>query len=61
LLWYCAVEFIRRFLLHALLNGFVKIRQYGFLANRSRRENLAVIRHFYSKRQKKAKSEQGLE
>jgi hypothetical protein len=39
-----AVEFIRRFLLHALPNGFVKIRHYGFLANRNRRKNLAKIR-----------------
>jgi len=39
-----AVEFIRRFLLHALPNGFVKIRHYGFLANRNKRKNLAKIR-----------------
>jgi hypothetical protein len=38
-----AVEFIRRFLLHALPNGFVKIRHYGFLANRDRTKNLAKI------------------
>jgi hypothetical protein len=31
-----AVEFIRRFLLHVLPGGFVKIRHYGFLANRFR-------------------------
>ena len=36
-----AVEFIRRFLLHVLPNGFVRIRQYGLLANRCRTENLA--------------------
>jgi hypothetical protein len=40
-----AVEFIRRFLLHSLPNGFVRIRYYGFLANRKRNENLNVIRH----------------
>src|ERR1035441_5481149 len=28
-----AVEFIRRFLLHILPGGFVRIRQFGFLAN----------------------------
>jgi hypothetical protein len=28
-----AIEFIRRFLLHVLPNGFVKIRHFGFLAN----------------------------
>ena len=39
-----AVEFIRRFLLHSLPKGFVRIRQYGFLANRNRNEQLDVIR-----------------
>ena len=39
-----AVEFIRRFLLHSLPKGFVRIRQYGFLANRNRSENLNTIR-----------------
>ena len=32
-----AAEFIRRFLLHVLPNGFVKVRHFGFLANRCRR------------------------
>lgn len=31
-----AVEFIRRFLLHVLPGGFVKIRHFGFLSNRNR-------------------------
>ena len=39
-----AVEFIRRFLLHSLPKGFVRIRHYGFLANRYRSRNLAAIR-----------------
>jgi hypothetical protein len=39
-----AVEFIRRFLLHILPGGFVRIRQFGFLANRARREKLALCR-----------------
>ena len=38
------VEFIRRFLLHSLPRGFVRIRHYGFLANRNRGENLNAIR-----------------
>jgi hypothetical protein len=38
------VEFIRRFLLHSLPKGFVKIRHYGFLANRNRTKNLKTIR-----------------
>ena len=39
-----ASEFIRRFLLHVLPSGFVKIRHYGFLSNRFRREKLALAR-----------------
>jgi len=39
-----AVEFIRRYLLHILPCGFVKIRHFGFLANRNRREALALCR-----------------
>lgn len=37
------LEFIRRFMMHVLPPGFQKIRYYGFLNNRSRRKNLAVI------------------
>lgn len=33
-------EFTRRFLLHVLPEGFVRIRHYGFLANRCRSERL---------------------
>jgi hypothetical protein len=39
-----AEEFIRRFLLHVLPNGFRRIRYYGFLGNRHREERLAVCR-----------------
>jgi hypothetical protein len=35
-------EFLRRFLLHLLPRGFVRIRNFGFLANRRRAELLAV-------------------
>ncbi len=37
-------EFIRRFLLHVLPDGFVKIRHYGLLANRSRRTHIQRCR-----------------
>ncbi|HKD69931.1 MAG TPA: transposase [Candidatus Binataceae bacterium] len=37
-----AVEFMRRFLLHVLPRGFVKIRHFGFLANRERKRALAL-------------------
>jgi len=36
-----AEEFIRRFLLHVLPSGFHRIRYYGFLGNRYRKEKLA--------------------
>jgi len=39
-----AGEFIRRFLLHALPDGFQRIRYYGLLGNRYRREMLARCR-----------------
>ena len=39
-----ATEFVRRFLLHVLPSGFVRIRHYGFLANRVCREKLALCR-----------------
>ena len=39
-----AVEFIRRFLLHVLPAGFVKIRHFGLLANRNRGQALALCR-----------------
>jgi hypothetical protein len=39
-----AHEFIRRFLLHSLPDGFHRIRHYGFLANGCRRTRLVTIR-----------------
>ena len=39
-----AVEFIRRFLQHALPSGFVKIRHFGFLANPCRKKALLIAR-----------------
>lgn len=38
-----ATEFIRRFLLHVVPAHFVRIRHYGFLANRNRAAALAVM------------------
>jgi hypothetical protein len=38
------VEFIRRFLLHVLPSGFMRIRHYGLLANRFRAEKLTLCR-----------------
>jgi Putative transposase/Transposase zinc-binding domain len=37
-------EFLRRFLLHAVPTGFMRIRHFGLLANRVRSRNLAIFR-----------------
>ena len=39
-----AHEFLRRFMQHVLPRGFVRIRSFGFLANRVRDEQLALCR-----------------
>jgi hypothetical protein len=39
-----ANEFLRRFLLHVLPRGFVRIRHFGFLAHRQRGEHIARCR-----------------
>jgi hypothetical protein len=39
-----AEEFIRRFLLHVLPSGFMRIRYFGFLSNRHRTEKLKLCK-----------------
>ena len=39
-----ASEFLRRYVQHVLPLGFVRIRQFGFLANRLRSQSLTLIR-----------------
>ncbi len=39
-----AGEFIRRFLLHVLPRGFMRVRHYGLLSNRTKRLKLALAR-----------------
>lgn len=39
-------EFVRRFLLHVLPDGLIKIRHYGFLANNGRERRLDICREF---------------
>jgi hypothetical protein len=59
-------EFIRRFLLHILPDGFVKIRHYGILSNRSRDTKLGLCKRLlsvdcgYQGREKKSESWQDL-
>jgi hypothetical protein len=38
-------EFLRRFLLHVLPRGFVRIRHFGLLANRNRAQSVLLCRH----------------
>lgn len=39
-----ALEFLRRFLLHVLPKGFVRIRHFGILGSRSKKEKIQLIR-----------------
>ena len=41
-------EFLRRFVQHVLPRGFVRIRQYGLVSNRSRSKELALARALLS-------------
>src|SRR5467141_2008363 len=41
-------EFLRRFLLHVLPRGFVRIRHYGFLSSRHRRELVPLCKKLLS-------------
>jgi hypothetical protein len=45
-------EFLRRFLLHLLPQGFVRIRNFGFLANRRRATLLPLCFHWLGAAQK---------
>jgi len=38
-------EFIRRFLIHILPSGFMKIRHYGLLGNRNKKTKLKICKH----------------
>jgi len=39
-------EFIRRFLLHVLPDGYMRIRYFGFLGNRHKKRKISLIRTF---------------
>ena len=51
-----AVEFVRRFCLHVLPRGLVRIRQYGLLCNRDRCERLARCRELLGMSQRPAEA-----
>ncbi len=50
-------EFIRRFLLHVLPQRFVKIRYYGLLNNRMKKENLKLCRKILDVQESQDKQE----
>jgi hypothetical protein len=54
-----AGEFIRRFLLHTLPDGFHRIRHYGFLANSHRASKLALCRRLLDAPPEEPPVEQG--
>lgn len=51
-----ADEFIRRFLLHVLPKGLVKVRHFGFLANRCRRKRVELCRSLLGPRASQPRS-----
>jgi hypothetical protein len=53
-----ADEFIRRFLIHVLPNGFHRIRHYGLLANANRANNIALARQLLGAREPAPSSDQ---
>ena len=52
-----ASEFIRRFLLHILPDGFVKIRHYGILSNRNRKRKLVLCRRLLGVQERQESAE----
>jgi hypothetical protein len=57
LLTLCADEFLRRFLLHVLPRGLVRIRHYGFLTNAVRRRKIARCRELLGVRDATSESQ----
>ena len=50
-------EFIRRFLLHILPQGFFKVRYYGIFASRNRKKNLTNARELLAKEKRDSEQE----
>ena len=50
-------EFLRRFLLHTLPRGFVRIRFFGYMANRRRAALLPICRELIGSNSESEKSE----
>ncbi len=54
-------EFIRRFLMHVLPAGFMRIHHYGFLANNGKRERIGRLRRLCNMKPPATKKLTGLE
>ena len=54
-----AQEFLRRFMLHVLPRGFVRIRSFGFLANRVRDKQLVLCRQLLGVKEPAAETSSG--
>jgi hypothetical protein len=52
-----AEEFIRRFLLHVLPSRYVRIRHFGLLANRKRKNTIALCRQILGEGKTSTKQE----
>jgi hypothetical protein len=52
-----AEEFIRRFLRHVLPSRFVRIRHFGLLANRKRKETISLCRQILGERKTETKQD----
>lgn len=52
------VEFLRRFFQHILPKGFMRIRHFGFLSNRWRRQRLEEIREAFQVPQENSRGQQ---
>ncbi len=50
-------EFIRRFLLHVLPQGFLKVRYYGIFTNTRRKENIKKAKELLAEEQEGQKQE----
>lgn len=55
-----AVEFLRRFMLHVLPRGLVRVRVFGFLANRHRAGRLELCRRLLGTAEPPVRSEAGM-
>lgn len=52
-----ALEFLRRFLMHVPPKGFVRIRSYGLLGNRNRKQNIELARQLLRQSKPRPQSE----